>query len=196
MEVDIFRTKNKYDIIYADPPWQYTKNFVNRGKARSVEKEYQTLAIDDICNLPVKEISNKNSILFLWTTSPKLELSFNVIKEWGFNYKTVGFVWIKQNKKSSSKFFGMGFYTRQNAEFLLIATKGKGIKRISNSVFQIIETHIEGHSKKPNEARDRIVELCGDIPRIELFARQSVNGWDCWGNEIDKDTKQISLFEE
>lgn len=184
MKVDVFTTKNKYDIIYADPPWQYTKNFVNKGKARCVEKEYKTLSIDEICKLPIKNIANENSILFLWATSPKLELAFKVIRQWGFDYKTVGFVWVKQNKKSASKFFGMGFYTRQNAEFCLIATKGKGIKRINNSVFQIIETPISEHSKKPNEARQRIIELCGDIPRIELFARQSVNGWDCWGNEV------------
>lgn len=78
----------------------------------------------------------------------------------------------------------MGFYTRQNAEFCLIATKGKGVKRMNNAIHQIIETPIEEHSKKPSCVRNKIVELCGDLPRIELFARQHAEGWDCWGNEV------------
>ncbi len=185
MKVDIFNTDKKYNIIYADPPWRFTKNFNNRGKARSVEKEYPTMCIEEVCDLPIKNICEKDSILFMWATSPKLELAFKVIKAWGFTYKTMGFVWVKKNKKNiNTNFWGMGFYTRQNAEFLLIATKGKGVKRLSSSVHQIIETAIQEHSKKPNEARKRIIELCGNLPRIELFARQHADGWDCWGNEV------------
>lgn len=185
MKTDIFNTDKKYNIIYADPAWQFTKTFKNRGKARNVEKEYQTMSIDEICDLPIKDICKKDSILFLWATSPKLELAFKVIKEWGFTYKTMGFVWVKKNKKNTStNFWGMGFYTRQNAEFCLIATKGKGVKRLNNAIHQIIETPIEEHSKKPSCVRDKIVELCGDLPRIELFARQYADGWDCWGNEV------------
>jgi len=106
-----------------------------------------------------------------------------VMKEWGFTYKTCGFNWVKRNKKSNTFFFGMGYWTRANSELCLIGTKGT-IKRKSNKVFQIVDTPIEEHSKKPNIVRDRIVELVGDIPRIELFARQTANNWDCWGNEI------------
>lgn len=185
MKIDIFNTDKKYDIIYADPPWQFTKTFVNKGKARNVEKEYATMSNEDIFNLPINKIANKNSILILWATSPKLPIAIECIKQWRFTYKTCGFVWIKKNKKATDTlFWRMGFYTRQNAEFCLIATKGKGVKRINNAIHQIIESPIEKHSKKPDIVRDKIIELCGNLPRIELFARQEVDGWDCWGNEV------------
>ena len=183
MKVDIFNTDKKYNIIYADPPWQFTKHFVNKGNARNVEKEYSTMNNDDIFNLPINKIIKENSILFLWATSPKLHIAIECIKRWGFDYKTCGFVWVKKNKKSNTKFWGMGFYTRQNAEFCLIATKGKGLKRLNNAIHQIIEMPIEKHSKKPDIIRDNIVKLYGDLPRIELFARQHADGWDYWGNE-------------
>ena len=92
--------------------------------------------------------------------------------------------WIKKNKKSDSLFWGMGRWTRANAEICLIATKGNPKRQVAN-VHSVVMTPIEEHSKKPSEIRDRIVQLCGDLPRIELFARQHVTGWDCWGNEVD-----------
>ena len=142
--------------------------------------------IDDICNLPVKNIASENCVLFLWVTFPTLLDSFKVIEAWGFNYKTVAFVWVKHNKKTPTLFWGMGFWTRANAEICLLATKGKP-KRISAKVHQVIISPIEEHSKKPNEIRKRIVNLIGDLPRIELFARQRVQGWDAWGNEVNSD---------
>lgn len=114
---------------------------------------------------------------------PKLNECFKVIESWGFKYKTCAFVWVKNNKKSNSFFMGMGRWTRANAELCLIATKGKP-KRISAGVHSIINTPIEYHSKKPDIVRDKILELCGDLPRIELFARQEIKGWDCFGNKI------------
>ena len=111
---------------------------------------------------------------------------FSVIKSWGFEYKTVAFVWIKLNKKSDTLFWGMGHWTRANAELCILATKGH-TKRQSASVHQVILSRIEEHSKKPDEARKRIVELVGDLPRIELFARQKKDGWDTWGNEVESD---------
>lgn len=105
------------------------------------------------------------------------------MQEWGFIYKTCGFTWIKKNRKSDSLFWGLGYWTRANAELCLIGTKGNP-KRVSKSVHQVIMSPIREHSRKPDEARKRIVELMGDIPRIELFARQEFEGWDCWGNEV------------
>lgn len=125
---------------------------------------------------------NFNS-LFLWVTFPYLLDGLKVMKEWGFKYKTCGFNWIKRNKVSDTWFFGLGHWTRANSELCLIGTNGT-IKRKSNKVSQIIDTHIEEHSKKPAIVRDKIVELVGDMPRIELFARQTVDGWDCWENEV------------
>ena len=109
--------------------------------------------------------------------------ALETIKHWGFKYSTLGFVWVKRNKKADTCFFGLGNYTRANSELCLIATKGK-IKRISKSVSSVIDARIMEHSRKPDIVRDKIVELMGDLPRIELFARQSVEGWDCWGNEV------------
>lgn len=146
--------------------------------------------IDDICNLPVKNIASENCVLFLWVTFPTLLDSFKVIEAWGFNYKTVAFVWVKHNKKTPTLFWGMGFWTRANAEICLLATKGKP-KRISAKVHQVIISPIEEHSKKPNEIRKRIVDLIGDLPRIELFARQKIDGWDVWGNEVNSDIKLL-----
>lgn len=174
----------KYNIIYADPPWSYNDKALagNRGACC----KYSVMTTEDIANLPIKEMSADDCILFMWVTMPKLNEVFDVIKSWGFEYKTCGFTWVKRNKKSNSWFWGMGRWTRANAELCLIATKGKP-KRQSASINQIIDTPIEQHSKKPDIVRDKIVELCGDLPRVELFARQKHEGWDSWGNEIDSD---------
>ena len=142
--------------------------------------------IKDICNLPVEKIASKDCILFMWMTFPTLQESLKVIESWGFKYKTVAFVWIKQNKKAPTLFWGLGFWTRANAEICILATKGNP-KRISAKVHQVIISPVEEHSKKPDETRKRIVELVGDLPRIELFARSKTKGWDVWGNEVDSD---------
>ena len=144
------------------------------------------MSLEEIQKLPVQNIADANCALFLWTTFPLLQDSFSVLKAWGFSFKTVAFVWIKQNKKSDTLFCGLGNWTRANAELCLLATKGYP-KRRSASVHQIIISHIEEHSKKPDEARTRIVKLLGDLPRIELFARQKTEGWDVWGNEVESD---------
>ena len=172
----------KYNIIYADPAWSY-KVWSKKGQGRSAEHHYSTMNIDDIKNLPIQNITDENCILFIWVTFPLLKDSFDVIESWGFTYKTVGFTWVKKNKKTDSWFWGMGHWTRANAELCLIATKGT-IKRQSASVHQVIDTPIEKHSKKPDVVRDKIVELVGDLPRIELFARETADGWDSWGNEV------------
>ena len=182
MLVDIYNTDKKYNVIYADPPWKYNTWRDGMGTA---EKHYPTMKVESIVGMQniIKNISEKDCILFLWVTFPCLLEGLKVMKEWGFKYKTCGFNWIKRNKVSDTWFFGMGHWTRANSEMCLIGTKGT-IKRKSNKVSQIIDTHIEEHSKKPNIVRERIVELVGDLPRIELFARQTSEGWDSWGNEV------------
>lgn len=151
-----------------------------------MENGLSVMKLEDICNLPVKEIAADDSILFIWATFPNLKEALEVIDAWGFEYKTVAFVWVKQNKKSDSLFWGMGYWTRSNAEVCLLATKGRP-KRVDSSVHQVIISHIEEHSKKPAETRDRIVKLVGDVPRVELFARQKTPGWNTWGNELEND---------
>ncbi len=176
----IWSDKMNYSIIYADPPWQY-----RQSKGQGVaENHYRTMNINDICNLPVGTISNKDSVLFLWATFPMLQEALQVIHAWGFTFKTVAFVWVKQNKSGNGFFFGLGYWTRSNAEICLLAVKGRP-KRVSKKVHQLIVSPIEGHSKKPDMAREKIVELIGNVPRIELFARQQADGWDVWGNEVE-----------
>ena len=171
----------KYQIIYADPPWKYRDKALagNRG---SICK-YQVQTKEWIDSLPVGNIADNDCALFLWVTMPKLNECWDLIRQWGFNYKTVAFTWVKKNKKADSWFWGIGRWTRANAELCLLATKGTP-KRISASVHSVIDTPIEEHSKKPLEVKKRIVQLMGDIPRIELFARQKTDGWDVWGNEV------------
>lgn len=144
------------------------------------------MSLEEIKALPVASLADKDCALFMWTTIPLLKDSFAVLESWGFTYKTVAFVWIKLNKKSDSLFWGLGHWTRANAEFCILATKGHP-KRQSAKVHQVIISHIEEHSKKPAETRERIVKLVGDLPRIELFARQKTNGWQVWGNEVESD---------
>ena len=193
----------KYQIIYADPPWKYNdklgdfSKFANKNKSPRMgacEYYYSTMSINDICNLPIKNISADNCILFLWVTMPKLNEVQKVITAWGFKYKTVAFVWIKLNPKSGTIFKGIGRWVQGNAELCLLATKGKP-KRISKSVSQIIMAKRAEHSKKPDIVRDKIIELMGELPRIELFARYKVDGWDAWGNEELKELyRQMELI--
>ena len=170
----------KFTAIYADPPWRYEQKNVHG----SAEHHYPTMSIEEICSLPVKNLAAKDCVLFLWATFPQLPEAFKVIEAWGFSYRSVAFVWVKRNKRSSSWFYGLGYWTRGNAEICLLAVKGHP-KRKSASVHQLIVSPIEQHSKKPDEARKKIVELMGDVPRLELFAREAKPGWAVWGNEVE-----------
>jgi len=175
----------KYQIIYADPPWDYgnTKN-LNGQFWGIADKHYPVMRLEDIKALPIHNLANEDCYLFLWTTSPFMEKSFEVIKSWGFKYATIGFVWIKmRNNMDEIRGDGLGKYTISNAEYCLIARKGKYWRNAKN-VKQIIMSPKDKHSKKPDEIRKRIVELVGNLSRIELFARQKTEGWDVWGNEV------------
>jgi len=169
----------KYQIIYADPPWEYTSKSIPPN--REVINHYPTMNLNAIKKLPLRQIINKNCYLFLWVTSPNLDIGIDVLKFWGFQYKTVAFAWIKTNKDKSF-FMGLGGYTRSNIELCLLGVMGR-LKRLNKGVRQLVVSKRMEHSKKPDEVRDRIVQLFGNLPRIELFARQKVNGWDSWGNE-------------
>lgn len=137
-------------------------------------------------------IASDNCILFMWATYPMMKEALKVIEAWGFTYKSIAFQWVKQNRNGNGYFFGLGRWTRGNTEPCLLAVKGKP-KRISASVGQLIFSPITRHSEKPDAVRDRIVELMGDLPRIELFARNRADGWDAWGNEVeDKDYEPIT----
>ena len=173
----------KYNIIYADPAWTF-KTWSNKGEEKS--PKYDVMTINDIKNLPVSEIIENDCVLFICVTYPLLKEGLETIESWGFTYKTCGFSWIKQNKKADSLFWGLGYWTRANNEICLLGTKGKP-KRVSKGVHQVVMSKIQKHSQKPDIVKDRIVELCGDVTRIELFARQKTKGWDVWGNEVSEE---------
>lgn len=180
--------KGEYSVIYADPPWAYRQCGITPKSRGNAAKHYGTMATEDICKLPVSKICGGGAALFLWATFPNIGEALKVMEAWGFTYKTAAFVWVKKNPKSGTNFWGMGQYTRANAEVCLLGiTPGfKAGERVkSHRVHQIIEAPFEGHSRKPPEVRERIVELLGDVPRLELFARDRAEGWDSWGDELE-----------
>lgn len=165
----------KYKIILADPPWEY-----NRQDGRSLPYEWMT--DEQIFSMPVNEISDNDCVLFLWVVSAKIDIGLETIKRWGFNYKTIAFTWVKTTKENKIA-LGMGNWTRSNVELCLLATKGKP-KRENADVNQVVLAERKEHSKKPNIFRTKILRLMGDMqPRIELFARTKIHGWDTWGND-------------
>lgn len=170
----------RFQVIYADPPWRYNQ----KSLSGAAEKHYKTLSDEELYQLEIEKIVADNCVLFLWATYPKLPEALKLIERWGFTYKTIGFVWVKQTAKSHKWFFGLGFWTRGNSEICLLATRGKP-KKISSKVSQLIVSPVERHSKKPDEVRHRIEQLMGEVPRVELFARQKYDGWMCLGDEID-----------
>jgi N6-adenosine-specific RNA methylase IME4 len=179
----------KYNIIYADPPWTYDDKALNGNRGACCKYDLMSLAALKALEVP----SADDCILFLWVTMPKLPDSLELIGAWGFTFKTTAFVWVKTNPKSGTPFFGMGRWTRSNAEMVLLATKGHP-KRVSAGVSQILCAEqpdtlespiLKPHSRKPNEIRERIVTLCGDVPRLEMFAREASPGWDVFGNQVE-----------
>jgi len=164
----------KYNLIYADPPWQYTFGFDIHGAA---DRHYATMSIDDLCNLPIRDLAEDNAVLFLWTTSPKLFDAHDVIKAWGFEYKT-SFVWDKVKHV-------MGHYNSVRHEFLLLCIKGSFPKQsdtLHDSVIEIERS--DEHSEKPEYFRQLIETMYPLSKKIELFARRKSEGWDAWGNEL------------
>jgi N6-adenosine-specific RNA methylase IME4 len=158
---------------------------MKRGKG-TAERHYPTMTIGEICALPVGELAAKDCALFVWTTFPQLAEALRVIDAWGFAYKTVAFLWLKQNRIAKTWFYGMGFWTRSNAEVCLLATRGRPV-RTNKGIHQFIIAPVEAHSKKPDQVRDLIASLIGDVKRIELFARSHTEGWDVWGDEVEGD---------
>lgn len=173
----------KYNIIATDPPWGY-RDKCHSGK-RGAGYKYNTMTIQDIQAMPIQSIATADCALFLWVTAPMFDIGIDTLKGYGFEYKTIAFTWIKRTKNWKLH-WGMGSYTRANPEYCLLGIKGKP-KRLSAAVHSVIEARVREHSRKPDEARERMVQLYGDVPRIELFARERVDGWHAWGNEVESD---------
>lgn len=167
----------RYGAILADPPWRF-ETWSDNGRDRSPERHYPTMTIEEICALPVPTIAAEDCALFLWAHTALLPDAFRVIEAWGFSYKTKAFNWVKDGH------YGNGYWTRQRAEDCLLATRGRP-QRLNADVDQVIIGARAEHSAKPEDTAARIERLVPG-PYIELFARRRRDGWDRWGNEIDK----------
>lgn len=185
----------KYQVIYADCPWSFTNKKTGGSMISGADAHYSTMNFKDICDLPVNSIAANDSVLFMWWVGSQPDEAKAVLTAWGFRLITMtGFVWVKESKNGKLD-FGMGFWTRAGAECCLIAVKGKpkrvsaGIRSVYIDDEELIQLAIrakkEEHSKKPAIFRDLIVQLCGDVPRVELFARQESAGWAVFGNEVE-----------
>ena len=176
-EQEMVWPSGKYGLIYADPPWRY-ENPPMGGGNRSIENHYPTMTLEEICALPVPELTLDDSMLLLWTTAPKLEESLAVINAWGFTYRT-GMVWVKDK-------IGMGYHVRSQHEHLLIAKKGTPpVPEPSDRPPSVFEAPRNKHSAKPLEYYDLIESMYPNLPRVELFSRTPRDGWNTWGFEAD-----------
>ena len=183
-----------YAVIAADPAWTFVTRS-QKGKGRSAEQHYGCLSIGEIKSLPVSDLAARDCVLFLWVTDPHLKIGLEVMDAWGFTYKTVGFTWAKlqasmamvpcETPWSERSFFtGMGYWSRSNPEMCLLGTRGSP-KRVNRDVPQLIIAPRREHSRKPDEAYDRMRRLvCGSA--IELFARTTRPGWDSWGDDVER----------
>ena len=172
----------KYSVIYADPPWSFDV-WSGAGKDRAAENHYPTMSQKEIEALPVARLATDDCALFMWAVMPQLPEALEVIRAWGFEYKTVAFVWVKTTKDGNRPATGMGYWTRANAEVCLLATKGSPV-RLNADVHQVIQSARLEHSAKPDEAALRIERLVPG-PYLELFARRRRDGWDVWGNQLE-----------
>jgi N6-adenosine-specific RNA methylase IME4 len=173
-----------YQLIYADPPWHFRVHS-EKGEGRSAIQHYSVMSLEDIENMPIKEISEDNSVCLMWVIDPMIEQGYQVMRAWGFTPKTVGFYWVKQNIKSEGFFTGLGYYTRANPEQCILGTRGKGLPRKDKGVKRLIVAPRGRHSAKPIEAYERIERLFGNVSRVELFARNSRQGWSAFGNQVE-----------
>ena len=172
----------KYEIIYADPAWQYktkeslAKKSILNGKINS---HYETMTIADLERLPMDSISDKNCMLFMWVVSPMLDDGIDLMKKWGFKYSTIAFIWHKQRTNP-------GHYTMSECEICIVGRRGKiPTPRGARNVKQFLSEKRTRHSAKPNEIRNRIFQMFPTQNKIELFAREKHDGWDVWGNEVE-----------
>lgn len=173
----------KFNIIYADCPWEFSDKLKCGNRGSSLK--YGELTFADLKNLPINKIAADDCVLCLWCPAALLPNGLDLIKEWGFEYKTILFNWVKLTRKHARLYFGLGHYTRGGSEFCLLGVRGKP-KVICKSVRQVQFDYVgKQHSHKPDKIRKEIVKLFGDVARIELFARQRYDGWLGLGDEID-----------
>lgn len=177
---------SKYQIIYADPPWHYnSRSNQDNDRGYSDLKPYTTLKQNELENLPIKNITNDDAACFMWVTDSHLKEGIKLIEAWGFKYKTIAFIWIK-HYKSGVRCVNFAPWTLKSAEICILGIKGRMKQcKITNKIYQVVDALRTTHSRKPAEVRKRIDEMFGDLPRIELFAREKTEGWTSIGDGID-----------
>jgi N6-adenosine-specific RNA methylase IME4 len=164
----------RYSVIYADPPWDYE---FSRSESRSVGNHYPTMTIEELADVPVPSLAEKDAVLFLWATSPKLSVSLNLMDCWGFDYRTC-MVWVKDR-------IGMGYYARQQHEILLIGKRGEpALPLESDRPSSVVNAPRGEHSAKPEVFYEIIERMYPGRSYLELFARSRRDGWISWGNQI------------
>lgn len=172
-----------YGVILADPPWKF-QTYSAKGRDRCPDtRHYKVMTKADMMALPILDLAARDCVLLLWVTDPMLSAGMEMLKAWGFTYKTIGFYWTKRNR-DGSPFMGNGYWTRANPEQCLLATRGKP-KRLNADVRRWIDSPRREHSRKPDEQYKRIERLVGG-PYVELFSRTKRVGWDSWGDQADQ----------
>lgn len=186
----------KYQIIYADPPWNFGGGGVYQDNDRDIRKtsdQYQLTKTTKLKELSVNNIASDNALLFMWTTDQHIPDALDLMNAWGFRYCTVAFYWVKKYS-TGSNCYNVGCWTMKSVEQVLLGLKGKPMYlKKKRNVKQLVEAVRTTHSTKPKEVKNRIVDIVGDIPRIELFAREKSEGWDVWGNEVESDIKLTNV---
>jgi N6-adenosine-specific RNA methylase IME4 len=180
----------KYSVLYIDPPWMH---YGDPNKNAAAGKHYDLMTIEDICALPIKDFLEKKAAVFLWATTPRLDLAMCAISEWELYYRGVAFIWIK-TRKDGGIIHGQGIcptFTKPTAELVLVATtnkQGRPWPLLSMNTPQVVLHPRAQHSRKPAIIREHIVDMCGpELRKAELFARGPVpDGWDSWGKEAEK----------
>jgi len=183
-------TQKKYQIVYADPAWNIRYLKETKAGINDYDLPYDTMSDEDIINLPIKDIVADDAILFLWCIDSRIPILERLMKNWGFEYVTVGFVWHKRSKFTNGENATMSKYTRKSCEFCFIGKRGRYLIQDPTKPQFYSEPKRE-HSRKPDIFRVRIVNMCGDLSRVELFGRQRFQGWDVWGNEAPNHTQAL-----
>lgn len=176
--------EGRFDLICADPPWSYLWGTGKEGGHFSPERHYDTMTTEDICALPVRSIRAKNCVLALWATGPCLPDAFKVLDSWGFKYKTMLFVWVKQNPRAGTVVCGPGSYTRSACEYVLLGMRGHVKRASTKAISQVVLSPRQQHSRKPECVQDHLESLFPHGHRLELFARRTRPGWVVWGNQV------------
>lgn len=172
---------NSFDLIMADPPWRFELRSA-KGEEKSAQAQYRTMTLDEIKALPVAGLASENCLLWLWATAPMLDQQIEVLKAWGFTFKTSG-VWVKRTVNDKVH-FGTGYIFRNAHEPVLIGTRGD--PKTAKNVRSVVMGRVRNHSQKPDEAFRAAEHLMPDARRVELFSRTNRKGWSAWGDEVGK----------